>query len=278
MTAPSWDVAAAWATVDDLVAPCQPGAGDDQALMADALLGASTILYNLTGKIWSGESTDVIRPTADHVVGATSWAPYPAWAGPGIEAGYYAWPGMWGSCGCNRVDVCGAWSISEITLPGWPVTAVDEVKIDGLVLDPAHYRLQGRRQLVFVAGVGELRQGWPCCQDVTLAATETNTWQITYKWGVAPPPFWKDLAALLGCQLYLSMAPGREKECRLPRRIQSLTRQGVTIAVIDNYDIFVRGLTGIPEIDMAISALRYGSDSSPRVVVPGKQPSFRRDG
>jgi hypothetical protein len=184
---------------------------------------------------------------------------------------------MWGSCDCNRTTVCGAYSISEITLPGWPAVTVDEVKIDGAALSAAHYKLQDRRRLVYRPQTGETRQGWPCCQNVVLAVDQPNTWQVTYKWGVAPPPYWKDLAAMLGCQLYLAMMPKRAEQCRLPKRIQSISRQGVTIAVIDSFDVFEKGLTGLPEVDMAISALRYGSNTSPRVVVPGKQPSFRRD-
>lgn len=277
VSAPSWELAAPWADVDDLVAPCCPGEGDDQELMADALMGASTILYNLTGQLWSGETEDIIRPTADESPGADTWYPYDGYSGVTGRAGMYSWPGMWGVCGCNRTTVCGGNTVSELLLPGWPVVSITEVKIDGVVVTSAHYKLQDRRRLVYRPQLGETRQGWPCCQDVTLDVTEANTWQVKYRWGVAPPPYWKDLAAMLGCQLYLSMVPSRSGECRLPKRIQSISRQGVTIAVIDNYDVFVKGLTGLPEIDMAITALRFGNADSARVVVPGKHATYRRD-
>lgn len=278
VSAPSWDLAAPWATVADLVAPCCPGEGDDQELMSDALMGATMILYNLTGQQWAGASSDVIRPTADEAPGLDAWYPYDGYSGVSGRAGMYAWPGMFGMCGCNRVSTCGGFSVSEITLPGWPAITVTEVKIDGAVLSSAHYKLQDRRRLVYRPQAGETRQGWPCCQDVTLDVDRPGTWQVSYTWGVSPPPFWKDMAAMLGCQLYVAMVPARNGECRLPKRIQSITRQGVTIAVIDNYDVFAKGLTGLPEIDLAIGALRYGNADGARVVVPGKQPSYRRDG
>lgn len=273
---PSYDVAAPWATIDDLVAPCCPGESADVELLEDVLLGASTILYRLTGRLWFGEAVDIIRPTGDYTAGLESWQSYDGYAGRS-DVGYQQWPGMWGACGCNR-DRAGCWSTSEIRLPGYPVVSVDEILIDGVVLSAAHYRVQDRSRLVYVPQTGETREGWPCCQNVTLATTQPDTWQVTYSWGVAPPRFWQRMAAVLACEFYKSMTPTKSGECRLPKRIQSITRQGVTIAVLDSFDVFTKGLTGIPEIDMAIMALRTDNSSNgSRVVIPGSRPTYRRD-
>ena len=44
-------------------------------------------------------------------------------------------------------------------------------------------------------------------------------------------------------------------ECRLPGRVSSLARQGVTISMVDVNELLRNGLTGIPEVDQVIRSI-----------------------
>jgi hypothetical protein len=286
VTAVSYDLCSPWATADDVGGDCCAGTADKDK-MDDALAGASLILYNLTGKQWPGVCTDVIRPTAEHEQDRlhAGWAPYGGYSGPWAAGGqnayaYNYWAGMWGSCTCDRTTVCGLHAVSEIILPGYPVDSVTTVKIDGVTRPGSGYRIQDRQRLVWVPQPSDTRQGWPCCQRVELPSTEVDTWEVTYTWGAAPPAIGKRFAATLACQLYKTIATddADREGCRLPQRITSITRQGVTIAVLDSFQVFKDGLTGLPEIDLWISSDRRArSGRSPDVITPGMVAAYRRD-
>lgn len=44
-------------------------------------------------------------------------------------------------------------------------------------------------------------------------------------------------------------------KCRLPRRVQTVSRQGVTYQMVDPTDIYRDGLTGLPEVDIWIASV-----------------------
>ena len=48
----------------------------------------------------------------------------------------------------NDINGCGCQPLDTAPLPGHPVREIIEVKIDGVVVDPTTYRLDGRRKLV----------------------------------------------------------------------------------------------------------------------------------
>jgi hypothetical protein len=286
VTAVSYDLCSPWATTADLPADCCEGTADPDKL-DDALAGASLILYNLTGRQWPGICTDTIRPTAEHEPEMPGWLPYAGYDGPwaggpygGAGYGYRFWSGMWGGCSCNRTTVCGLHTVSEIILPGYPVASITSVKIDGVVRNAAGYKIQDRQRLVWVPLTGDTRTGWPCCQRVELPTTAADTWEVVYGWGAAPPSIGARFAAALACQLYKTIAadPVDREGCRLPQRITSITRQGITIAVLDSFQVFKDGLTGLPEIDLWISSDRRArSGREPAVITPGMVAALRRD-
>lgn len=83
---------------------------------------------------------------------------------------------------------------------------------------------------------------------------------VTYSYGAEPPLGGIKAAAVLACQLALSADPAalRDGRCRLPKRVTTISRQGVTLAILDTFSVFADGLTGIPEVDLWISTVRYG--------------------
>lgn len=91
---------------------------------------------------------------------------------------------------------------------------------------------------------------WPTCQDLTLADTEDDTFSITVTYGRTPPTLVKMATATLACE-FIKACVGQP--CQLPQRIQSISRQGVTVGFLDPMDFIQQGRTGIYLVDLAIS-------------------------
>lgn len=250
------EICAPWADAADACAPCDDYEFDP-ALLEDGIQVASTVLWNLTGRRWSGICTSEVRPTA---------------CGCGAYRGRW-----WTGAGCG----CGCAGVSEIILPSYPVETIDEVVIDGEIIDATRYRLDDRQRLVYmpeIDGSGE-RGGWPCCQRLSRPAGEEGTWSVTYTHGQEPPLGGIKAAAQLGCQLALSCLPTDHpagKQCRLPKRVTSITRQNVTLAIIDPLSLFKDGLTGLPEVDLWVQSVMLGDQRRRgRVFVPGRSRARR---
>lgn len=260
------DLCAPWATEADLCPPCDEF-DFDNALIEAALLTASRILWNLTGRQWTGECSTTVRPCAREQVPASYRLPGGTW--PWWNTAVHASSGRC-SCGC----------ISEVALPGYPVQTVDEVKIDGVPVAEARYRLDERRLLVYLPeSPSTERQAWPCCQDLTLADTEVDTWSVAYTYGVAPPSGGREAAASLACQLALACDPERASGCRLPKRVTTIARQGVTMTVLDSLELWKEGRTGLPEVDLWLASELLGPQRRRGVVVvPDRARTVRTPG
>lgn len=237
-----------WATLADLCTPCDDY-DLDPVLLEDALQASSDVLYNLTGRRWPGECTDLVRPCRRE---------------------------------CGSRDGCGCGGASEFRLPGYPVTSIDQVKVDGLVVDPAEYRLDGRRTLVGLRRADGTLRVWPNCQRLDLPDTEEGTWSVAYTYGDDPPRGGVRSAATLGCEIAKACQPEAfgSAKCRLPARVTTISRQNITLAVLDPLTVFSKdGLTGLPEVDLWISSVRHG-DARRRATVrdPAAPRSSRRTG
>lgn len=177
------------------------------------------------------------------------------------DQGVAGWPPPWGSSfvpvltggewinttcgGCQRG--CSCEELEEVVLPG-PVDSVTEVRVDGLVVPAAGYQVHDHRLLVRTDG-GE----WPSCQDLTAAPDEPGAFAVTYQQGIPVPPGGQYAAGIYACELIKSCT--NDAACRLPRRVQTITRQNVSMAFLDPLDYLDKGLTGIPEVDQWITAV-----------------------
>lgn len=134
---------------------------------------------------------------------------------------------------------------SEVWLPG-PVAGITEVRINDAVVDPSAYRVDNATYLVRQDG-----GSWPVTQDfnVDQYATE-GTFVVSYARGVAVPAAGRVAAGALACE-FLKACVG--SSCRLPARVSSLTRQGVTMQAADT--TINDGLTGINEVDNWIRSM-----------------------
>lgn len=165
-----------------------------------------------------------------------------------------------GKSGCKQTCGCGGKlnQTSEISLPG-PIDSIVEVLVDGEVVPDDAYRVDNRFFLVRTDG-----DDWPTCQDLTLDVTEVGTFEVTYLRGTPVPPAGQLAAAILA-EEFAKSTLGRD--CELPQRVQSVTREGVTVAVLDSFEGLERGNTGIWLIDSFVTSVTNSPRRS-RVLSP----------
>lgn len=226
---------------------------------------AATYLWDWTGRKY-GQCEVTLRPCRQECWEGRSTF----WGGSGgpLRGGLPFTPalirGQWYNLGCGTCgDTCGCGSTQALRLPG-PIASVGEVQIDGIVLDPAAYRVDNGRFLV--RQDGDL---WPTCQDMNLMLGQPDTWGVTYTKGYAVPKGGQVAAGLLANEL--AKAACNDKTCGLPRRVQSITRQGVTVAVLDAFDDIDEGHTGIWLIDSWVASV-VRRPRRMRVLSPDRRP------
>jgi|GEM_PF-936798 len=176
-----------------------------------------------------------LRPCRRDCYGA-AWPHSGWWQWSGAQWPHpYLYQGQWFNLGCGGCgDNCSCTTLEEALLPA-PVYDIVEVKVDGLPLDPSDYRLDGRL-LVRVDG-----GRWPLCNDLSLADTETGTWSVTTRFGAPPTTLARQAVGELACEMARACVG---EDCRLPKNVQQLVRQGVTISFPENEDIVRRGYFG----------------------------------
>lgn len=236
---PIYGPCSAWTTIDEIAACCtvEETSGDSEliAVLTNAATAASQILYDLSGRQFTGSCQRTVRPCATSCmcgVQVLSRGHLVGWSGD-------CWSGT--PCGCQP--------LSEVKLAGYPVRSITEVKIDGVALDPSEYRLDGYRHLVRLGGAK-----WPACQSLDLADTEEGTWSVTYVHGQIPPQMAQLAAQQLACEVYKSC---QGLECALPMGATRITRQGITIErtffALDSATGVWR--TGMPFVDGFLNAV-----------------------
>jgi hypothetical protein len=142
-----------------------------------------------------------------------------------------------------------------VLLPGYPVTQITEVKIDGVVQSADTYRVDEWRWLTRMRDPADpgVPLFWPSCQILDLDDTESGTFSVSYMSGVAPPLAGKAAATALACELL----PG--VDCKLPSGAVQIVRQGLTINRLQPLaTMLLEGMTGIVTIDAFMAAYNPG--------------------
>lgn len=197
---------------------------------------ATFILWAATGRQY-GVCDIIVRPCGrwpcdDGIAGYTwsngTWVPY-------------ILGGEWFNCACGTFCTCGA--RCKMYLPG-PVASVSSVSVDGVVVNPAAYRVDDARWLIRTDG-----DCWPIHQNFDRDAGQPDTFSVTYGRGTPVPPYLLAAAGTYACE-WAKMCRG--SECQIPTRIVTLTRQGTTFDGVDIDQLLDRGLTGITAVDQII--------------------------
>ena len=231
-----------WVTTFDLEDRCDVPATATLFDEENAIQAASEILHILTGRQYPGVCSEILRPCP-----SPGYLPQDS----GLPFGWYPIHigGVWlnsGWCGCHSSADCGCACIPQLELGRDDVQTVDQVTIDGVILDPGAYRLDHQRWLVRIDG-----GTWPCCQDLTEPTTETGTWSVTITYGRPIPTSLENAALVYACELVKAKVG---VDCALPARVQTLTRQGVSMTLLDPQEFLTFGRTGLYEVDMVIAA------------------------
>ncbi len=89
---------------------------------------------------------------------------------------------------------------------------------------------------------------------------------VVYNYGNKPSGLVTHAVQVLAAEM--QKADADDDSCRIPERVTSVTRQGVSWTLIDPMDFIDRGRTGIVEVDMAINAATTKGKARPRVWSP----------
>lgn len=197
-----------WVTGADVAECCSSEVGTMSSLLDNSADVASQMLYELSGRRWSGLCLRTVRPC--HSSCSCGWQ---VLSRGHVVTALDSWPCEGRACGCQE--------LSRVRLTGH-VREVTEVKIDGAVVDSSCYRVDENRWLTRLNG-----DRWPSCARLDLADTEEGTFSVTYTYGAPPPLAGVEAAKQLACQVYLQCSGSTE--CDIPAGATRITRQGITI-------------------------------------------------
>ena len=199
-----------------------------------AIALASSTLQRLTGNR-VGNCSVTVRPCK---AACAKNGPMRLYYGYGAFNPYINSLGQWvNGCG-HSASGCSCIQLCEVRLPR-PVGRVDEVMLDGSVVDPANYFVSDNK--LIWAGDG---CPWPACQDLSKPDTEVGTFSVTYLNAYPVDSLGAYAAGTLAMEYAKACGGGR---CRLPAGVTTVVRQGVTMEIASG--AFPDGLTGIREVD-----------------------------
>lgn len=169
-------------------------------------------------------------------------------------------------CGCG--GPCGCGPLCEVTLPG-RVRDVLEVLVDGEVVPPEAYEVNANRDLVRVDG-----GCWPDCQDFTRPDTQPGTWSVLYSRGVRIGPAGSLALTTLAVELWKGMCG--QADCKLPARVTSVVRDGVTYDIANALDVIAEDRFGILEVDAWLQAVNPRKARARMAAWSPDLPQYRR--
>lgn len=237
-----------------------------------AVIGMATdLLWNWTGRKFGTCEVTVYpcRQKCPDRLPTFQASPDTGWRGsPLQEDGWVPLQveGEWWNVACgvcpSQRCTCSLRKSRSIVLPG-PVEEITAIWLNGVEVSEDDYLL--RDGVLFLKESSGLQ--FPSCNtpggDVEEAGS--GAWSISYMRGY-PVPLGGQLATYrLACEL-ADAVQGRD--CALPSRVSSITRQGVSMAILDDFQNLDEGRTGIWEIDSWLSAVNQKREAPPVVWSP----------
>ncbi len=221
-------------------------------LLSRAIGMATEVLFDLSGRRYTGQcGPKTIRPVARPVDADTLGLIYRGYGPNG-----YGIVGMGSSSAPPAISWYGVTFAPEIELPDFPVIAVESVYIDGVLIPSDEYELRDAKSLIRMrptpSSTPTERYGWPTAQNLDLSDTQQGTFSITYIYGTDPGDGGR-MACLKFAEILACGALGDHS--RYPERLQSVTRQGVSMQVASIVDALKEKGTGIYEVDVWLLAV-----------------------
>lgn len=224
---------------------CDPGWSEYEAGVQERALALAwdTLRWLTAGRVGSCQVED--RPCLDHPcdVCETGWM-YPQIVN-----------GTWVNRACGTSGC--ACRVHEVLLPSAAV--VNEVWVDGVLLNSSEYRLDRSNRLVRTDGLP-----WPSCANAHAERDEPGSFVVLYVPGIEPGLAGEMAAGVLASE-YAKACTG--SKCRLPSSVTSITRQGVSLTMTEG--VFAGGVTGIREVDVWVATVNpHRLVTPPRVWSP----------
>lgn len=182
----------------------------------------------------------------------------------------YIFQGAWRNCaGCNAgFGCCTCEPLCQVWLPA-PVYSIPAtgISVSDEIVPVDAWRIDDGQWLVRTDG-----DCWPTCQNYNVD-TGVNTFYVTYFKGLPVPSVLLRAAGELACEWARSCSGA---DCRLPQRVTSISRQGVSVSLMDVSDMLKHGLTGITTVDQVIRSFNpYGLPSKMSIASPDWPPAQR---
>lgn len=236
-----------WIDAADVAECCGSLVGSDIELFAESAEIASDLLFDFSGRQYPGLCTRVVRPCLSG----------PQCGVQLLSRGYVVnWQGEWWAGPIGRT--CDCHGLSRIELPNYPVQSITQVSIDGAVVDPSEYRLDGAKFLTRLRDADGDRQTWPSCQALDLPADEEGTFEVIYVYGAEVPVSGQRAAAELACQIYMACPDSgvSASHCRLPSGAVRIVAQNLTIDLDKLRSWSAKGgwASGLPLVDAFLNA------------------------
>jgi hypothetical protein len=236
-----------WGDVGDQIC-CDDWGTFSAALQAQAATYAKMVLWAATGRQY-GLCELTVRPCGRFCENC-SWNTW-AYDGNGGWAPFI-WNGEWHNCWCGSNGPGGCCTCSPdcaVYLPG-PVSSIVSVRIGGESLNVTGGGIFVLDQQWLVRT--DTTACWPQCADQNLAPGDPDAFEVTYLRGLAVPDALANAYATLSCEFARACLG---LPCRLPGRVSSLSRQGLTVSMVDVQELLKYGLTGIYEVDLVIRSI-----------------------
>jgi hypothetical protein len=239
-----------WADVSDLEKPTSPNA-------LEALQTASYLIWVLSGRRWSGWHTVTEEYVCD---------------------GFMTRCGQW-------IPTTQQWEVAEqhfITTSGDPYWGHRPGQ---------HFLFLRRRPARELLAVQRMDTNvmldlttlaiydYAYLASADLNAECTSCWdpcglEVTYKWGGPPPP--AGVTAVLELANEFVKSIECPDECRLPERVTSVTRQGISYQIFDPQDFMTDGRVGLYAVDVFLKAVNPNRAQLPARVFSPDLPVARQ--
>lgn len=154
----------------------------------------------------------------------------------------------------------------RLYLRGTPAHEVFSVHYGETLLDPSEYILFNKRFLKLRNGV------------IWNYACDQRGITVDYSYGMLPPQAGILAATTLANELLILMGEGSDmNQCRIPERVRSVSREGISFDLIDPQEFMDDGRTGIWEIDLFIrTANPSRAKKQPRLLSASDPRRYRR--
>lgn len=242
----------AWCSTQDVTA-CFPDVSTSVCLTS-AVMMASEVLYELSGRTFDGWCQSTIRPCQN----TGCWGG--GWGTQILSRGHIVWNGR-GWMQDDEPCSCGGW-LQKIKLPGI-AQAIVRVTINGVILASTAYRLDPDNTLIRTDG-----GGWPICQNMNAAGTAEGAFEVVYAHGYAPNEIARRAAAQLAREFALACGG---LDCALPSGVVEIVRQGIKVTRAAS---LFEGAMGLSMVDAFLAA--YSQCDPTYVFSPDTYPTSRR--